>query len=500
MIKVNTAQSLGTIRNFWNNIHFHPTDAIEDARGQAILDEVARDGVADTVRMYAMLEDIVTRDEHGYLQFDFTENDVRMDYMISEGFKIFLSYNYMPPCITDDPQSLAHANKKSTRYKGKLISAARLSDDTLREEICYRYTAHIVERYSIDTVKDWYLQCYNEPDHANYFMARLGHLPAHLDECIEEYMRLYRGFVRGVKRVGAELYVGGPALASSIPFLEGFLQRVKDEGLPFDFFTGHTYGTGSDLLNSGERLFDTCHTLNRIKEYSKTLAKYYPDIEIVIDEWGAAYSGFYDREECPQLLFREGSEYAAFYGKTIAETLDAGLNVSKQMICLSGQHDLPDDFSGCRNFMGLNHIKKPIYNAYALCKLLGNERVAATCDVDGLTVLGTTTDGTATVVMLAYASRHFDTMLPSVRDTLTVTGVTGAKRVRVWCIDEKHTNPYKHACRMGWGDPLTESSSARCARLARSSRSQNTRLMPTVRQRSRSHLPATHRLWLKFFH
>ncbi|MBQ9784205.1 MAG: hypothetical protein IJW29_01765 [Clostridia bacterium] len=456
MIKVNATRSLGAIRNFWNHVHFHPTDAIEDDWGRAILDEIAADRVADTVRMYAMLEDIVTMDKDGNLQYDFTENDVRMDYMLSKGFKIFLSYNYMPPCLTEEPDLLAHANKKATRYKGKLISAARLVSDEAWEEICYRYTEHIVERYGLDVVKNWYLQCYNEPDHPNYFVKKLGFLPDNLDERVEEYMRLYRGFTRAVKRVSPELYVGGPALAGEIPFLEKFLQAVKVENLPLDYYTGHTYGTGPDKLNSGERPFDICHTLNKATEYSETLAKYFPDIEIVIDEWGAAYSGFYDREECPQLLFREGSEYAAFYGKTIIATLDRGLNISKQMICLSGQHDLPCDFSGCRNFMGINHIKKPIYNAYVACCHLGNERVAAECDIPDVSVLGTKTEDGGLAVMVAYAAQHFDKMLPSVSDTLTVEGVTGKKQVRVWCIDEEHTNPYKHALREGWGDLFDE--------------------------------------------
>ena len=29
------------IHNFWNNIHFHPTDAIEDDWGRLILDQVS---------------------------------------------------------------------------------------------------------------------------------------------------------------------------------------------------------------------------------------------------------------------------------------------------------------------------------------------------------------------------------------------------------------------------------------------------------------------------
>ncbi len=452
MIRVDARHEMGTIRNFWNNVHFHPTDAIEDDWGRAILDEIAADRVAETVRMYAMLEDIVSMDANGNLQYDFTENDVRMDYMLSKGFKIFLSYNYMPPCITEDPNFLGHANKKSTRYKGKLICNARLTDDALWEEICYQYTRHIVDRYGLETVKDWYLQCYNEPDHPNYFVTKV----TDPDERLEEYLRLYRGFSNAITRVSPTLYAGGPALASELWFLDGFLTAVKKEGLKLDFLSAHTYGTGPDLLNSGERLFDICHTINRASGYAEVLKKHFPDMEIVIDEWGAAYSGFYDREECPQLLFREGSEYAAFYGKTIEEMLTRKLNVSKQMICLSGQHDLPCDFSGCRNFMGINHIKKPIYNAYVLARHLKNTRIKAENSIDGLAVLGTKESDGSLAIMLAYASQHFDTMLPSVQDTLTVEGIEGHRQVRVWCIDEEHTNPYKHSVRMGWGDHFDE--------------------------------------------
>ncbi len=62
--------------------------------------------------------------------------------------------------------------------------------------------------------------------------------------------------------------------------------------------------------------------------------------------------------------------------------------------------------------MGKNMIKKPIYNAYALMSKLG--------------------------------------------DALTVTGLIGKKRVKVWCIDVEHTNPYKYAKSMNWGDQFSE--------------------------------------------
>ena len=57
MIVVNCNETVKHIKRFWNGIHFHPTDAIEDDWGREILDDVAADRVADTVRIYAMLED-----------------------------------------------------------------------------------------------------------------------------------------------------------------------------------------------------------------------------------------------------------------------------------------------------------------------------------------------------------------------------------------------------------------------------------------------------------
>ncbi len=452
MILVNCEKEKNTIKNFWNNIHFHPTDAIEDPWGREILDKASEDGVAKTVRMYAMLEDIVTMDENGTLHYNFRENDTRLDYIVSKGFDVFLSYNFLPPCITENSESFQHASKKGTRYKGKMICTSRLKDDSLWEEICYRYTKHIVERYGIDTVKRWYLQCYNEPDLPLFFMTELGELPNNLEGRVEEYLRLYRGFTRGVERINQALKCGGPATAGRMTFCEKFLEATKREGLKFDFFSGHAYGTDPMRLNDGSQPFDTKSITDIIKQYQDLLNLYYPDTEIIIDEWGASSCGFYDRDECPKLLFREGSEFAAYYGKLIANAIDAKLRISRQMICLSGQHDLPCDFSGCRNFMGKNLIKKPIYNAYVLLNKLGTRLVESKTDIDGLTVLSTVDDSKKYAIMLAYASEHFDTPLPDVTEMITLTGIDGEMHVKIRCIDNEHTNPYKFAQKMNWGD------------------------------------------------
>jgi hypothetical protein len=68
MIKIDANKTGRTITNFWNHIHFHPTDAIEDDWGREILDRCAADGATKSVRMYTMFEDIVSMDENGNLK------------------------------------------------------------------------------------------------------------------------------------------------------------------------------------------------------------------------------------------------------------------------------------------------------------------------------------------------------------------------------------------------------------------------------------------------
>ena len=41
-INVNAAANGSLKKNFWNNVHFHPTDAVEDVWGQEVLNKFAQ--------------------------------------------------------------------------------------------------------------------------------------------------------------------------------------------------------------------------------------------------------------------------------------------------------------------------------------------------------------------------------------------------------------------------------------------------------------------------
>ena len=446
MIRIDCNKIIKKQHNFWNHIHFHPTDAIEDDWGRNILDQVAADGVAKTVRMYAMLEDIVSMDEKGNLQYDYTECDARIDYLLSKGFNLLLSYNFIPKCIAIDPDEGTSNAKKKLRYKNKTICASPPKDYALWDEICYEFTRHIVDRYGEEEVSKWYLQCFNEPDITAFFMkyepdpmVRVG-----------EYLKLYRGFSKGIRRVSEKLKAGGPAMAHNGIFLVEFLKAVKAENLKMDYFCGHSYGTTPKNLNDGSGRFHVLNNLKKIEFYYRLLkTSGMEDMPIVIDEWGASTHGFFNREECPMLMLREDSRFAAYFGNLITSLAFGSLPVSMLMICLSGQHEMEVDFSGFRGFFTLNGIKKPIYNAYVLSGKLHENILVSENPVANLEILPTADEDGNVSVMLSYASEYYDRQLPDLAQTLTFEGLQGDYTVKLWCIDQTHTNPYTRMLREG---------------------------------------------------
>ena len=426
---------------FWNHCLFHPTDAVEDAWGKRILDRMASDGAIHTIRIYAMLEDIVYMDEEGALQYDFRVNDLRLDYLVEKGYDLIIAYAAVPDCIAKSTQFKRATAFNATRYKGKMWNTSPPKDPALWEEVCYRYTRHIVERYGIDRVSRWHLHCFNEPDIPSFFMSELP--SGHEKERSEEYCKMYAAFVRALTRVSEKLTMGGPALANKPLFLDYFLQFVKENDLRLDYIALHNYGTGPKFLKDGTKPITVRNNLERHEGYMDIIRKNgFEKTEIIIDEWGIATQGFANRLICPELMFRETEVFSAYYGKLIRGLLDTGYDIGKLVICLSGQHEMTEDFSGFRNFFTLNFIAKPIYNAHILASRLGSGLLEATCEDENTFVIPTKTD-TGYAVLLGCASEHFLEDIPYREETVTFREDITGKQVTVWCIDKAHTNPYR---------------------------------------------------------
>ena len=454
MIRINKSV-IREQKKFWSGCLFHPTDAVEDSWGRRILDRMSEDRSIDTVRVYAMLEDIVYLGENGEIRYDFRVSDLRLSYLVEKGYDLVIAYGGMPDCIAASSEHKSAVAKNETRYKGKMWNSMPPKNHSVWEEVCYEYTKLNIEKFGIEVVSHWYLHCFNEPD-LNYFF--LSHIPyTDYETRIEEYTKLYESFAKGVLRASKEVKIGGPALANQSKFLLGFLKNVKKKGLRIDYIALHNYGTYPEFLLSGERIFDVENNIKNHREYLNIISEAgFSDIEIVCDEWGMCSHGYFNTEECPPFIARENEVFAAYYTKLIRRLIDVDPNISKLMICLSGQHEMTEDFTGFRNFFTLNHFAKPIYNAHLMASRLESLLLDFKCTRENVYVIPTKNSDGAYSVMLTYCSKNFRDDIPACEEELFFDEKLFGKRLLIYCIDKEKTNPYRLAERMGIRFPNDE--------------------------------------------
>ena len=430
--------------NFWNNALFHPTDAVEDPWGKRILDKIAEDKAARTIRIYAMLEDIVYYDGNGKLCFDFRLSDLRLDYLVDLGYELIIAYGGMPDCISRCTDFKSSNSNRATRYKGKMWNTYPPKDAKLWESVCYEYSRHLIERYGIDTVSKWSMQCFNEPDASGFFLSDVtGDEAGTILRC-EEYCKMYEAFERGLKRAHEKLRIGGPAISCNFLFLESFLRFVREKNLRLDYIALHNYGTTPKKMLDDGGIITVNAILDKQEKYLEIIrGAGFGDTEIIVDEWGVASGGFRDIESCPPLIFRENEVFSAYYVKLISEFIARGYKVSKLLICLSGQHEMKTDFTGFCGFFTLNFIKKPIYNAFVLAAKLYEGLVSSRCENENITVIPTKDEKGNYAVLLSYCDEFFTEKIGDTLEKMSFDEELSQGRVQIYRIDKNTTNPYR---------------------------------------------------------
>ena len=439
MIKI-SEKTLKKQENFWNNALFHPTDAVEDSWGKRIIDRFAIDKSIDTIRIYTMFEDIVYEDMEGKLCYDFRVNDLRLDYLVENGFNILLAYAAIPDCIAKRTDTNTSPPKDYARW----------------EEVCYQYTRHIVERYGIETVSKWRMQCWNEPDILNFFMSDLPDTPEYTPQRVAEYNKLYEGFVKGILRVSDKLTIGGPALAWKLPFLKGWLDFVKEKSLRLDFISLHSYGTGGASMDNGTKPHCIENHFVKQKGFIDCINEAgFKGVPILLDEWGIAGGGFKNCTVHPSFICRETEVYSAYFVKLIHAFIHSEYKMDKLIICLSGQHEMTENFTGFRNFFTMDFIAKPIYNSYILASKLKEDLLDYTADNENVSAIPTRDEEGNIALLLSYANKYFTEELENVTEELTFDENLKGKKLMVWCIDKTHTNPFRLFQKSGMTEPLS---------------------------------------------
>ena len=210
------------------------------------------------------------QDAQGNLVLNFTRVDLVYDGLRKIGVCPFIELGFMPPEMSDGliPHSFwYHSNVAPPRDPGQWY------------ELVFKFAQHLIDRYGIEDVADWYFEVWNEPN-IDFWVGEPQE---------ETYYELYDIAARALKDVSPRLRVGGPATAQAA-WVDRFIGHCVENKVPVDFVSTHVYpnDTARDILGTDEEIpqSDMVGRAAR-KVYDQVKASKLPELPIFWSEYNA---------------------------------------------------------------------------------------------------------------------------------------------------------------------------------------------------------------------
>jgi xylan 1,4-beta-xylosidase len=374
------------------------------------------------VRFHAILHDeigIYDEDRHGKAVYNFSYVDQIYDGLLENGVRPFVEISFMPRKLA------ARQAVHSFKYH-PIVAPPR--DYAKWDALISSFAAHLIERYGIDEVAQWYFEVWNEPN-----LDFWAGTPAQAS-----YWTLYDHTARALKGVSAALRVGGPSTAQAA-WVGAFIRHAADHHVPLDFVSTHVYAndTSKDVFGTHENIPRTemvCRAAKKVRDEVNASAR--PDLPIIWSEYNATY--FND----PKITD------TSFMGPWLADTLRRCDGLTDMMSYWSFSDVFEEQgvvrrpFYGGFGLIAAGGIPKPAFNAFKMLHQLGVQRL----DNDSPHALVTRrTDGTLVIALWNYASPGASG--PPATMTLRLPG--SAVSARVLRLDADHGDAGGEYARMG---------------------------------------------------
>jgi xylan 1,4-beta-xylosidase len=375
------------------------------------------------VRFHGILDDevgVFTRDEHGNPVYNYAYVDEIYDGLVKNGVRPLVEISFMPTELAFNPLDLHvfwyHPN----------VSPPRSMEDW--DALMTHLAPHLVERYGIDEVSQWYFEVWNEPN-----IDFWGGIPRE-----ESYFYLYDHTARDLKSVSPRLRVGGPATAAAA-WIPDFLKHVAVAHVPIDFVSTHGYAddTVENLFGNDKPVAmddRVCAAISMVKKEIDTSAL--PKLPLFWTEWNV--EGMNESRD------------TIFVGPALANTIrecDGQVNEMSFWTFSDVFEEgglIPRPFAGQFGLRAKGGINKPSFYAFGLLHQLGNERLATS----SRDVLATrAADGSLVVAVwnLVDPDQHGTTKTID----LDFRGVPADARVTIQTVDQDHGNVLPKYAAMG---------------------------------------------------
>ena len=313
------------------------------------------------IRFHAIFHDevgVYDEDAQGNPVFNFSYVNQIYDGLLSAGVRPFVELSFMPKKLASNKDAL-HA----FWYKQN-VSPPR--DYAKWDEMITQFARHLVERYGIDEVSQWYFEVWNEPN-IDFWAG---------DPRQATYFELYDHTARALKAVSPRLRVGGPSTAQAA-WADAFIKHCSENKIPVDFVSSHVYGNdkAEDVFGTNEQIPRNrmvCRAISKVHDELKASAM--PHLPLIWSEFNASYGNEPDVTD------------AAYMGPWLADTIRQCDGLVDEMSywtfsdVFEEQGVVKQPFYGGFGLLAVGGIPKPSFNAFLLLHRLGEERLAESAE------------------------------------------------------------------------------------------------------------------------
>jgi xylan 1,4-beta-xylosidase len=312
------------------------------------------------VRFHAIFHDevgVYDEDKQGRPALNFSYVDQIYDGLLANGVKPFVELSFMPDKLAAKPIIQAFWYKPDV---------APPKDWDKWDNMITQFISHLIDRYGIDEVGQWYFEVWNEPN-IDFWGG---------DPKQASYWDLYDHTARAVKAVNPRLRIGGPATAQAA-WADAFIQHCADGHVPVDFVSSHVYGNdrAQDVFSTDENIPRNQMVCRAVKKvHDQIAASVMPNLPLIWSEFNASY-------------FNEPAVTDASYmGPWLADTIRQCDGLVDMMSywtfsdVFEEQGVVKTPFYGGFGLLAEDGIPKPAFNAFKLLHSLGEQRIAINSD------------------------------------------------------------------------------------------------------------------------
>jgi len=376
------------------------------------------------VRFHAIFHDevgVYDEDISGKPIYNFSYVDQIYDGLLKAGVRPFIELSFMPKKLAAEPKYQDFWYKPNISPPKSYEKWAGLIQ---------HFAQHLVDRYGLDEVSQWYFEVWNEPN-IDFWAGTPKE---------QSYFQLYDAAARALKEVSPRLRIGGPATAQAA-WADRFIQHAVHENVPLDFVSTHVYGNDSapDVFGTHEQIPRTqmvCRAVRKVHDQIAASAR--PHLPLIWSEFNASYMNEPDVTD------------STYMGPWMADTIRQCDGLVDMMSywtfsdVFEEQGVVKRPFYGGYGLIAEDGLPKPAFNAFKLLHRLGETRIP----VAGDDILATRrADGT--IVIALWNTPVVGGGGESKEVVLQLNSLMGHRKATLYRVDADHGSLLKSYAAMG---------------------------------------------------